>query len=272
MNLSFKQAVHEILLCAVVFGCATVPICAANAPATDGSVEVIQSSKKIFAQVEALVKQYYPHAKMSEINQRLHIEYKVRNYRNLYSGRDELAPDQGGILADLEFKQGPYKGGEKLPKTQNQYSYMVLQLAPFFANEQQHISTKLCYAPDTSPDFVQQFSELLEDLARQQMAKGQPPEDSKPSVSVPVASPSATTTAATATATARNETTTSAFASCNTDGQFGRDVGAHYCRIAKRRNAGTNECRAASSAVAARTRETRACGCRSRVSSTSATT
>ncbi len=136
--------------------------------AADSSLDFSNAHKQVFAQIESLVKQYYPHAKMSQDSQHLHIEYKVRNSQNLYSGRTELAPEQGGILADLEFKQGAFKGNEKLSKTQNQYSYMVLQMAPFLSQEQQHLSTRLCYAPDTSSDFVLQFGTLLDDFVKQQ--------------------------------------------------------------------------------------------------------
>ena len=170
MRAPFKFGICRFLICAAVICCYATNRAQDKACAADNSTDFSDSHKQVFEQIESLVKQFYPRAKMSHDSQHLHIEYKVRNSQNLYSGRTELAPEQGGILADLEFKQGAFKSTDKLPKTQNQYSYMVLQMAPFLAQEQQHLSTRLCYAPDTSPDFVLQFGALLDDFAKQQSA------------------------------------------------------------------------------------------------------
>ncbi len=162
--------IHTLLLSTgaavfFAFGCNLTPTLGAPESKIEESADVHQ---KTFEKIDELIKQYYPRAKTSHDKQKLHVEYKVHTYQNLYSGRTELAPDVGGILAEFEFKPGTYKGSETLPKTQNQYSYMLLLMAPYLAKSAEHLSTRLCYAPDAAVDFVNQFSSLLNEVGTEQ--------------------------------------------------------------------------------------------------------
>jgi hypothetical protein len=159
-----------LLLCAgaaacFAFGGNLTPALGTPAAKVEDGADVHQ---KIFEEIDELIKQYYPRAKTSHDKQKLHVEYKVHTYQNLYSGRTELAPDVGGILGEFEFKSGTYKGSEPLPKTQNQYSYMLLLMAPYLAKSAEHLSTRLCYAPDAAVDFVNQFTSLLNEVGTAQ--------------------------------------------------------------------------------------------------------
>jgi len=117
--------------------------------------------RQINQDVGKLVSEFYPKAKITSDGFKIHFEYKAHPYLGVYSNREELSPDNGGILGDLELKPGEYSGSEKLPKEQNQYSYTQLLMAPFSKQHNCHLYTRISYPPDMLTDFLDHMKEIV---------------------------------------------------------------------------------------------------------------
>ncbi len=123
-------------------------------------------------QIAEFIHQYFEKAKITRKDRKIHIEYKSKSYLTL-ADRQELGPDSGGIVGDLEFREGRYRGKTKLPLTYTeQASYSVVLMAPYLARQDCHLYTKFAYAADTPPDFVEKFTRLLNGLGEEQSSRG----------------------------------------------------------------------------------------------------
>jgi hypothetical protein len=120
---------------------------------------------KLSAMVRNLVLEFYPKAKIKESKNQLHAEYKSRMYDITSTNKTELGPDWGGLVFDMELKQGPYAGVDAVPKKFNEYSYYHVELfAPYSKQYDRHLLTKIYYPFDVPQDFLKRFKKLVEDF------------------------------------------------------------------------------------------------------------
>lgn len=115
--------------------------------------------------VEKLVKEYYPKAKIESKNQLLHVSFKGRPYILPSTNKEEIGPDWGGLVFDMELKDGPYAGVHQVPKKFNEYSFYNVELfAPYSKKYNRHLLTRICYPFDTAPEFLKRFKKVVEDF------------------------------------------------------------------------------------------------------------
>lgn len=132
---------------------------------SNSSTAAAANSTDLFKQFEALVREYYPKAKLKQAGETMHVEYKTKIYANPATNRNELGPLWGGLVADLELKPGEYQGIEKMPQQLNQYSFYIVMLdAPYSKNANQHLYTRLMYPFDTPPDFLKRYKILVSEF------------------------------------------------------------------------------------------------------------
>jgi len=114
-----------------------------------------------FGEIEALVKEYYPKAKIVRNADSLHFEYKARGLTGTQSGLKELSPDSGGVAGDIVVKPGRYAGRERNPSETNLILHMVFFTAPYSEPNDHHLLTRLSYPPDASIDFLSRFKTII---------------------------------------------------------------------------------------------------------------
>ncbi len=123
-------------------------------------VSVSQSSS-VINDINDLVKEYFPKAKITTSEKSTHFEFKAHERINPYSNRNEMSPDLGGIIGDLEIKSGESKDKDKLPTEHHETIHSVLLMAPYSAPDNSHLATRLLFQPDTPIDFMQRFRSVV---------------------------------------------------------------------------------------------------------------
>lgn len=114
----------------------------------------------IYSEVEGLVHEYFPKAKLTKTDDKLHFEFKLREYGNPF--RDEkglIAPALDGVLGDLEVKKG--KPGVDLPKEENETFYVTWVMAPYSPPKDSHLVARLLFSPTANVTFLKRFKDLV---------------------------------------------------------------------------------------------------------------
>lgn len=119
-----------------------------------------KSRTEVYTEVEKLVKRYYPKAKIEKTDQGMHFEFKTTPTEEI-RGRQKMIPKLGGIVGDIKATKGHYPGKEYLPFQTNGTLYVFLLMAPYSAEEDDHLLTKLMFPPDAPLDFVSSFKTLV---------------------------------------------------------------------------------------------------------------
>lgn len=115
--------------------------------------------------MEGLVREYFPKAKIKLSSMRLQVEFRIRSYDIPSINKIEQGPDWGGILFDMDLKDGQYSGVYTVPKKFNQYSYYhVMLYAPYSIKLNKHLETRIAYPFDVPPDFLKRFISLVENF------------------------------------------------------------------------------------------------------------
>ncbi len=115
----------------------------------------------IYKNIMAIVKQYYPQAKITLKGNSLHFERKTRQEYEYYTRKLELAPELGGILGDIELKPGEYNGfdKDKIPSEQFQGYRTTLLLAPYSKELKTHMYAKIICPVDSPTVFKDKIRE-----------------------------------------------------------------------------------------------------------------
>jgi len=150
----------------------------------------------VFADIESLVKEYYPKAKIVRSADKLHFDYKARALNGTQSGLVDLSPESGGVAGDIVVKPGKYTGKERQPSETNMILHMVLFMAPYSEPQDHYFNTRLNYPPDAAVDFLTRFKSIISD-----QQKGNQEVAVKPAAA-PVAAPNTPPSTAVATAPA----------------------------------------------------------------------
>ncbi|HNB22190.1 MAG TPA: hypothetical protein PKZ32_07230 [Candidatus Melainabacteria bacterium] len=133
-----------------------------NTKTSSASANTVNVSS-VFGELESLVKEYYPKAKIVRTDNTLHFEYKARGLTGTQSGLKELSPDSGGVAGDVMVKPGRYAGRERNPSETNLILHMVFFTAPYSEPDDRHLFTRLSYPPDASVDFLSRFKTIIAD-------------------------------------------------------------------------------------------------------------
>ncbi|MBK9145506.1 MAG: SEL1-like repeat protein [Candidatus Melainabacteria bacterium] len=119
-----------------------------------------KSRTEVYTAVEELVRKYYPKAKIEKNDQGMHFEFKTTPTEEI-RGKQKMIPKLGGIVGDIKATKGHYPGKEYLPYQTNGTLYVFLLMAPYSAEEDDHLLTKLMFPPDAPLDFVSSFKTLV---------------------------------------------------------------------------------------------------------------
>ena len=112
--------------------------------------------------LETLVRQFYPKAKIGKTDKSMHFEFKTKQYDIPQTNTIESGPVWGGIIGDIELKDGHLSEQETLERKLNQYSYYsVMELYPNSPKTDHHLKTRLAYPFDVQPEFLQSFKTII---------------------------------------------------------------------------------------------------------------
>jgi hypothetical protein len=125
--------------------------------------EAVRSVASLNEEIEKIVKEYYPKAKISVNDKGMHFEYKVKTQISDHSGRPMLVPTEGGILGDITLKSGAYQGAEKgrLPSEEPDGFHTILTMAPYSKDQNSHLLVLLNFPPDMAVDFKTRFKDAI---------------------------------------------------------------------------------------------------------------
>lgn len=121
----------------------------------------VLDSSKLYKQVRALVKEYFPKAKVKEKDNQLLVEYKTRPYVIASTNKIEKGPKWGGILFEMKLLKGKYTGIHSVPKKFNEYSFFhVVLMAPYSEEKDCHLLTRITYPFDVPPEFLKRLTAI----------------------------------------------------------------------------------------------------------------
>ena len=123
----------------------------------------------LLAEVKKLVTEHYPKAEVTLADGKIHFEYNARKFMihkrtNLGGWQDafeDLGPNEGGIVGDLKYVAGAYRGMAAVPQTFDKLYYLHLLTAPNSKKLDAHLRTHLRYPKDAPPEFVKEFIQLV---------------------------------------------------------------------------------------------------------------
>ena len=146
----------------------TPPIEVAKAPDVKQEVPAVQPPPKnpldfagISKELESLVTEFYPRAKIVKTDKSFHFEYRVKSLMLPRSVKQIMVPESEGVLGDLTVTSGAYAGSELLPFQSNETYYVSLLMAPYSEPTESHLLTKLLFPPSTPADFVTRFKNIV---------------------------------------------------------------------------------------------------------------
>lgn len=119
-----------------------------------------KSRGDLYADVEKLVKTFYPKAKLVKTDDKIHFEFKTRKTEYV-PGRTTEVPNEGGIVGDIQSTSGKYPGKEYLPAQTNGTFFVSLLMAPYSKSDDTHLLTRLKFPPDAPIDFVDRFKQVV---------------------------------------------------------------------------------------------------------------
>jgi uncharacterized protein YbaP (TraB family) len=118
----------------------------------------------LYPEIERLIREHYPKAKFTKTDRKIHFEYKAR-LTTVPGNRQEVVPDFGGVIGDIELRDGPYTGKVRLPQQFNEHAfYSVILMAPFSEKRNLHFYTRLEYPSDTPNNFLDEFRDKINSL------------------------------------------------------------------------------------------------------------
>jgi hypothetical protein len=136
--------------------------------------------KPLLEEVRKVVETHYPKAQVTLKEQAIHFEFNTRKFmvhEPLLTGEwqdahEEAGPQKGGILGDLELREGQNGGMAVVPQSFDKRYFTVLLLAPYSQKLDQHLLVRLKYPRDVPKEFLKEFELLVAGFEKQVPAKG----------------------------------------------------------------------------------------------------
>jgi hypothetical protein len=168
----------------------------ANASESSSSSQT-EEMKDICRKLESLLHDFYPKAKITTEANSLHFEYKLKSEIGYYSNRPVMAPQDGGILGDLEERPGQYQGQDKdrLPSELPDGFHTTLTMAPYSGASKTCLFTTLMFPSDMSEEFKAHFKEIIDGFVSSRTTADASVAPATASVAVADAAPAASTQA-----------------------------------------------------------------------------
>jgi len=134
-------------------------------------VEAQQHSRldRFYKESKTLLLRHYPQVTSHLREEKLHFEQNTRIFivhepRKTGEWQDPWetrGPNPGGILCEIEMRQGKYEGAAVLPQTFDKRYFNVLVMAPYSQKHNAYLYVHLSYPANVSDDFLKQFFEIV---------------------------------------------------------------------------------------------------------------
>lgn len=129
---------------------------------------------EFYHSVRQIVVEHYPQATTHLLNNKIHFEYKTRVFivhkqRKIGEWRDpveERGPDKGGLLGDIELREGKYNGQAGVPQTFDKHYFQVTVLAPYSERCNCYLYVHLLCPQDVDPEFFKRLTNEIASLDR----------------------------------------------------------------------------------------------------------
>jgi hypothetical protein len=135
------------------------------------NVGVQQSSrlKRIYPELRTRFLRHYPQVTSHLLNGRIHFEQDTRIFivhEPLKTGEwqdpsETRGPNLGGVLCDIELRDGKYNGAASVPQTFDKRYFKVLIMSPYSSKHNAHLYTHLSYPSNVSDEFLKEFTEVV---------------------------------------------------------------------------------------------------------------
>ncbi len=161
MNIPRKPfLVLLILLCLASF---LLPLGRADAEAQRNS-----ALSRFYSELKTLFLRHYPQVTSHLLGEKIHFEHDTRLFilhEPLKTGEwqdpgEIRGPKPGGILCDIELRDGKYEGAAAVPQTFDKRYFKLSVMAPYSARRNAHLYVHLSHPSNVSGDFLKQFTEL----------------------------------------------------------------------------------------------------------------
>jgi hypothetical protein len=130
--------------------------------------------ERLYPELRTLFLRHYPQVTSHLLDEKIHFEQDTRVFivhESLKTGewqdpRETRGPKRGGILCDLELREGKYNGAAVVPQTFDKRYFKLLVMAPYSQKHNAHLYLHLCYPSNVSDDFLKQFTEQVNGLEK----------------------------------------------------------------------------------------------------------
>ena len=147
-------------------------LCFISSLLPDGAASKLQQSSRLkpfYSELRTLFLRHYSKATSHLLGERIHFEQETRVFivhEPLKTGEwqdpmEVRGPKSGGVLCDIELREGKYNGAAVVPQTFDKRYFKVLVMAPHSAKEDAYLYVHLCYPRNISDEFLKQFTELV---------------------------------------------------------------------------------------------------------------
>ena len=129
-----------------------------------------QRLNKIYRDIRIVVKRHYPESSCHFLGNKIHFEFNTRPFIihvPLKTGEwqdpwEERGPKKGGILGDIELRDGQYIGAAVVPQTFDRKYYSILLLAPYSQKFDCHLYVHI-YHPhlDNESGFIKEIVDII---------------------------------------------------------------------------------------------------------------
>lgn len=137
------------------------------------SSETARQDDTFFAEVEKLLREYYPQAECTIKNGRFECRFNTRTFlihHALKTGEWQDAcpqegPNRGGILCTITREGGPWNGAAMVPQTFEYRYFTSLLMAPYNKGQDKHLVAHLNYPDNVKRQLIERYSKLITSFA-----------------------------------------------------------------------------------------------------------
>ena len=125
--------------------------------------------KPLQPKLRALVVKYYPKASIKAAGDAITFSYKSRKFMmheptkkgDWQEAREEEGPDRGGVIGEIELRDGKYNGQAVTPQSFDKRYFVELVMSPYSEKLDSHLYIHLKFPRDASPSFLKEFQSLM---------------------------------------------------------------------------------------------------------------
>lgn len=164
-----KSTLRTAILCFVT--CLTLSTFAQDSNVEQESETLIDPRlTTIYSNVRGIVRRHYPEATSHLLENKIHFESDTQVFiihiplktGEWQSPREVRGPKMGGILGEIELRNGHYEGAAMVPQSIDYHYYKLMLMAPYSEEYDCHLYVRL-YVPrlKSNPDFINELTTLV---------------------------------------------------------------------------------------------------------------